>query len=207
MARSYTIFFREKVILLTTDESSVSSDESSLFIRYDSIDDLKLAVQSFCNNNVISKLFVVAEDLEQLWNDFQSLFEIIEASGGLVKNVNDEILFIFRKGKWDLPKGKVEEGEKVTDAGIREVEEESGISGVSIVKEMISTYHIFVQKEKSILKRTHWYEMKVDGVPALNPQEEEGIIYAKWMKKKEIKEVLKNTYPSIAELLSAIDKS
>lgn len=205
MARSYKVFFREKIIFLTSDETLVLFDQSSLSLRYDTIDSLQITFQSFLTNPVVSKLFVVADDYKKLWNDFKSLFEIIEAAGGVVKNSKDEILFIFRNEKWDLPKGKIEMKEKVTDAAVREVEEECGISGAKIVKEIIATYHIYFLDGKSILKKTHWFEMRVKGTPDLKPQKEEGITIAKWLNENKISEVIKNTYPSIVEILSSFN--
>lgn len=126
---------------------------------------------------------------------------MIEAAGGLVTDTNGEILFIKRLGKWDLPKGKLEEGEDVPTCALREVEEECGIEGHRIVEELPNTFHTYTMGDTPILKKTYWYWMKVDGRPELTPQTEEDITETIWLKEKDWNKVEKNTYPSIRSLL------
>jgi 8-oxo-dGTP pyrophosphatase MutT (NUDIX family) len=73
---------------------------------------------------------------------FRSVFLEVPAAGGVVKS-NDRLLFIFRNGKWDLPKGKIDEGENPPEAALREVSEECGIAGQQIKKQLPSTFHIY----------------------------------------------------------------
>ncbi|UKJ09048.1 NUDIX hydrolase [Solitalea lacus] len=132
------------------------------------------------------------------------IFECIEAAGGLVKNVNEEYLFIYRLGKWDLPKGKLETGESVVECAVREVEEECGITVNSVSHELPSTYHVYELKNKLILKRTYWFAMDYKGNGKLIPQIEESIEAVKWLPKEEFNVVLNNTYPAIKGLLEDI---
>lgn len=134
------------------------------------------------------------------WKDFKKNYKIIEAAGGLVRNEKKEILFIFRKGKWDLPKGKIDKNEKVKSAAKREVKEECGIKGLKITDELATTYHIYELYGKQILKKTYWFKMTTDFKGILTPQMEEDITDVKWIKKKDVPEVLKNTYPAIVEV-------
>lgn len=130
-------------------------------------------------------------------------FRIVEAGGGLVVNKNNEVLFIFRRGKWDLPKGKLEKHEKIKKGAIREVEEECGITNPVIKEELITTLHKFKNKGKECIKKTYWYIMDYDGDEELIPQLEEDITKAKWMGVDKFDKVFKNTFPSIADVLNA----
>ena len=126
---------------------------------------------------------------------------LIEAAGGLVKNDKRNYLFIFRNGKWDIPKGKLEKGEKPKEGAVREVEEECGIAIDECGKKIVNTYHVYTSKGEVVLKKTHWYKMKYTGKAKLKPQIEEGITEVRWMTKKDISLVADNTFPSIMDVL------
>ena len=129
---------------------------------------------------------------------------MIEAAGGLVFNKEEQILMIFRNGKWDLPKGKLEEGENKKQCAIREVEEECGIVGLDIIDKLLETYHTYNLSGKEILKRTYWYKMNTDFDGELIPQIEEGITKVSWVDKGKISEKLKNSYGSISDVLETL---
>ncbi len=123
-------------------------------------------------------------DVEELWETFQGLYKIIEAGGGVVYNDN-KILSIFRRGNWDLPKGKIEKGESKEEAAIREVQEETGIKTLQIHELISTTYHTYELKEKRILKVSYWYKMTTDQ-QELIPQTEEDIEMAVWKTKEDL---------------------
>src|SRR5258705_8336444 len=100
--------------------------------------------------------------LEELKKAFFKKFSFIQAAGGLVLNEKKEILLIFRRGKWDLPKGKLDKGEKLEDCAIREVEEETGLKKIELVSPLTTTYHTYHEGTKFILKESHWYMMNVE---------------------------------------------
>ena len=138
------------------------------------------------------------------WQLFVSYCTLIEASGGLVMNEQNNYLVIFRKGKYDLPKGKLEYDESPEEGGIREVMEECGIQRPEITGTLNSTFHTYLLKGKRMLKKTHWFLMKSES-RKLIPQHEEDIEKAEWMNVEEIRnKVLKNTYASIAELFGSL---
>ncbi|MGZ8551556.1 MAG: NUDIX hydrolase [Chitinophagaceae bacterium] len=141
--------------------------------------------------------------LDQLKKAFFKKFTLVQAAGGLVKNENDEILMIFRRGKWDLPKGKLDKGESLEECAVREVEEETGLKKIKLVAPLLITYHTYHEGTKFILKESHWYTMKTKGDQQLVPQTEEDIHEIKWVKEKELKHYLKNTFPSIVDVLKA----
>ena len=128
---------------------------------------------------------------------------VIKAAGGLVESADGNYLFIFRNKKWDLPKGKLEDGENMKETAVREVEEECGIKVYKRDEKLCKTYHVYPAGSKLVIKKTNWYKMRVKGEPKLIPQKEEGIDKAVWLDKKAIAPVLKNTYPSIVEVLKA----
>jgi len=102
-----------------------------------------------------------------------------------------------------LPKGKVDKGEKVKDAAVREVEEECGVKIYKRGDRVCKTYHVYEMNNEVILKRTSWYHMTVKGSPKLIPQIEEGITEAAWVAPHEIKAKIKNTYPLITDVLKS----
>ena len=144
-----------------------------------------------------------SEIITDNWESFCADYILIEAAGGLVYNLDNQLLMIFRNGKWDLPKGKLEVGENIKECAIREVEEECGISGLSISKPLQDTYHTYAINEQKILKRTYWFEMKTNFKGGLLPQTEEGITKVVWVDKQDIAEKLENSYGNIIELLQA----
>jgi 8-oxo-dGTP pyrophosphatase MutT (NUDIX family) len=140
-------------------------------------------------------------DMDQLKKEFFKHFTLIEAAGGIVQNEKKELLFIHRLGKWDLPKGKIEKKETPDAAALREVTEETGVSLLTLKKKIGETYHTYDSFGKHFLKTTHWYYMTASGNEALVPQTEEQIDTLKWVKTKDIKEPMNDTYPSIRDVM------
>jgi len=140
-------------------------------------------------------------DLEKLKKALFKHFDLIEAAGGIVQNDQKEILFIYRLDKWDLPKGKVEKGEKLEACALREVEEETGVTGLKLKSKTGETYHTYNAFGKHFLKISHWFYMTCSSGQKLIPQTEEHITEIKWVKTKDIREPIANTYPSIKDIL------
>lgn len=146
----------------------------------------------------------VGKDLSILKNTYGQFFKVILAGGGLVYNEHDEILLIFRKGFWDLPKGKLDDGETLSACALREVREETGIANILLHEKIITTYHTYQEKGNYILKESHWFKMSVQGKPTLTPQTEEEIEIAKWVSKDNIKNYMHPMYPAIRDILAYI---
>lgn len=145
---------------------------------------------------------ILHENMEELKKSFFKHFKLIEAAGGIVQNDQKEILFIFRRGKWDLPKGKMEKNETEEIAARREVTEETGVKGLKLKKKIGETYHTYDEFGKHILKISHWFYFTCDSTQKLIPQTEEDITETKWVKTKDIKEPMKNTFENIKDIMS-----
>ncbi|WP_316815535.1 NUDIX hydrolase [Pedobacter nyackensis] len=154
--------------------------------------------------NLPGKSFLLlTEDPKAVFTKIKESCLIIKAAGGLVSSSKGNYLFIFRNKKWDLPKGKVEKGERMKEAAVREVEEECGVKISTNDEKLCKTYHVYTLGAKIVLKKTNWYRMTVKGEPKLVPQKEEGITKASWLSKTELEPVVANTYPSIMDVLEA----
>lgn len=145
---------------------------------------------------------VWCKELEKLKKAFFKHFQLIEAAGGIVQNDKKEILFIYRLQKWDLPKGKVEKGEDFEACAVREVTEETGVTGLTVKNKVGETYHTYNAFGKHFLKTSHWYYLTCSKAQNLVPQTEEDITAIKWVKTKDMQEPLQNTYPSIKDILN-----
>lgn len=126
--------------------------------------------------------------------------KVVKAGGGLVVNSNNDYLFIHRNGKWDLPKGKTEKGEDIEQTALREVQEETGVQGLSITDYIGRTYHVYKRQGKNRLKLTHWYLMATTSDAPLKPEEKEGITEAKWLDAGLTRLALKDSYANIRQL-------
>ena len=142
--------------------------------------------------------------VEENWNDFCSRFTLIEAAGGLVSNQENKVLMIFRNGKWDLPKGKLELGESIESCAIREVEEECGVSGLEICNKLLDTFHTYDLQGEKILKKTYWYKMSCSFSGDLIPQTEEGITEVCWVDMESVKDKLSNSYSNIKDVFESL---
>ncbi|MEL6845440.1 MAG: NUDIX domain-containing protein [Bacteroidota bacterium] len=145
-----------------------------------------------------------AANYEQLVKDYQSLYKIIEAAGGLVFNENEEVLFIHRLGWWDLPKGKLEKGESIGEGAVREVEEETGLKDIQLGEKIYESYHTYRnRKDKRVLKRTYWFKMTAPNQP-LTPQTEEDITEAVWRSLSDFYDGQPKVYRSILDVLETV---
>ena len=187
----YKVFVNDSPIIITS--SFKNENNFPVYIFRDIVFD---EVLYKLKNEPIKGILLYSNDLEKDWSVFTEKIKVISAAGGLVLNDKKEVLFIYRNGIWDLPKGRIEKGEFIETAAIREVEEECGIFNLSIVKKLITTYHIYYQNGIK-LKETHWFLMTSDYKKELKPQLEEGITEVLFKNDLQIDAALQNTYANI----------
>ncbi len=186
----YKVFYNEKSLILS--ERPISGSKNLNFNNESQFEEALAQLR----NSPLKEVNIHHHNVEKLWEKFKNHFDYLEAAGGIVKNKQNEILFIYRLTKWDLPKGKVEEGETTEVAALREVEEECGINNLKINKLITTTYHIYFQDNLK-LKSTYWYDISYADNQPLIPQIEEGIGQVKWMKTTDFSMILENTYENI----------
>ncbi|MDD5570181.1 MAG: NUDIX domain-containing protein [Bacteroidales bacterium] len=194
----YKVFINNKLICLQQNTDKIG-DEAN-FHNFTSVKILKKIIRQF-KNDKNKKLIITHNSAEELWKIFKSVFREVEAAGGMVKNSKGEYLFIFRRGKWDLPKGKLKRKEEITDAALREVNEECGINDLKIIRVLNPTYHIYFRRFYKVLKKTYWFEMfnATDENPT--PQLTEDITKAEWKRKEDFNKIFENTYELVKEVV------
>ncbi len=196
------IYFDSRYILIS--ESPVQPAENQLIIDAEtqSQEQLKNNLNTFIQQSDQNNLILLSKNVNYSFGLVKQVFICIEAAGGLIKN-SDKYLFIFRLKKWDLPKGKLDEGETIEHAAIRECEEECAIKELNITGQLPPTYHIYPYKGSFALKTSHWFIMESNYNGILIPQIEENIEKAEWLSKEQILEtVTKNTYPAILDVIT-----
>ncbi|MEP6747537.1 MAG: NUDIX hydrolase [Bacteroidota bacterium] len=201
------IYFNNKPLFLCDEIDETiepyKHHDDAIFIDEFSVHTVKSMIHEMELQKIHAGVFLHA-NLEELKKAFWKKFTIVQAAGGLVTNKNDEILMIFRREKWDLPKGKLDPGETLEQCAVREVEEETGIENISLQDHLITTYHTYHESGKFILKESYWYTMSISDEQVLIPQAEEQIADARWVMKDQIEELLNNTFPSVKDVLAAV---
>ena len=143
------------------------------------------------------------DDITALKKAFWKKFTVIQAAGGIVTNDAGALLFMYRRGKWDLPKGKLDKGETLEQCAVRETEEETGLRKVELHQPLITTYHTYDENGKHFLKETHWFKLSAPGSQHLEPQLAEQITALEWAHPSSLDKYVKNTFPSILDVLRA----
>ncbi|WP_236974863.1 NUDIX domain-containing protein [Membranihabitans maritimus] len=202
----YKIYINENPILLCSSshlDRLESKDKWEIFPYMGNAKVLLNYVDLLEKANQKRNIVLHSSDYLGLKVDFKRLFNKISASGGIVEDNNGKILFIYRRGFWDLPKGKREKGEKKRTCALREVEEETGLMGIEVGKKIGKSRHTYRDPESGerVLKITHWYRMKAGPDKTLQLQAEEDIEDAKWLYADEFIEEKYPTFASIESLL------
>jgi len=174
----------------------------ALFHKYNVPEELFAQISEFAVNNELPSLNIYSSDINNLWELFSSWFVVINAAGGLVGHPSGKFLFIMRYGRWDLPKGHMEEGETPEECALREVNEECNIRGHTIVGSLPPSYHTYLFDNKPYMKKTWWFRMKYSGEMITEPQAEEGITHAEWLNPAQIAGIKSNTFQSLLDLLN-----
>jgi 8-oxo-dGTP pyrophosphatase MutT (NUDIX family) len=200
------IYFNDKPLFLcdefNEEISNYAHHDDAVFIDEFSSAAVNSMIHEMRQQKVHAGIFY-HEKLEALKKAFWKKFILIQAGGGFVQNEREELLLMVRRGKWDLPKGKLDKGESLEQCAIREVKEETGLGSVKLKKFLLVTYHTYDESGKHFLKESHWFRMTAGGDQQLIPQKSEQITKLQWTAEKEIMPLAKNTYPSILDIIKA----
>ncbi len=202
----YKIYINETPLTLreAKDLSELpKSDDHNLVARYPGKPKMLLSYADMLEKSSRFKsVTLYSENYKKLVEDFESNYNLVQAAGGVVFRENGEALFIFRRGYWDLPKGKIEKKEKRKDAAIREVQEETGLQQINLKDFLGTTHHTYrLPNGKRVLKSTYWYTMETQETE-LHPQKEEDIEKAVWMPLSAVEGLQEPIYKNILEVLA-----
>lgn len=200
------IYFNDKPLFLTDS----ITPELEPYLRHDDtmyIDEFSSpGIKSMIHEMKLQKVHAgifLHSNLEELKKAFWKKFLLIQAAGGLAVNDAGKLLFIFRRGKWDLPKGKLDPKESARSAAVREVKEETGLKEVKLENHLLDTYHTYDESGHHILKSTNWYLMQAPGEQELTPQTNEQITGIEWADPANLKKQLSNTWHAVEDVLRA----
>ncbi len=202
----YKVFFNDSTIQIGSEmNKSLNNNITEMFnsLDYGVVNQIISQIESTSSPR---DFYILNHDVNSAWSYFRSQFVEIPAAGGLVRNAERSLLFIKRLGVWDLPKGKIEKKETAELAAMREVEEECGLSGLQIIKQLDSTFHIYRSPYLSfpknlVLKETKWFLMSYSCNEIPVPQVEEDIQEVAWFSLADLDQVYSNTYSSLSDFL------
>jgi len=196
----YKVFIKNKPIFFIENDEDISTLDSQFVYSCDNKDDKEIVLDKHSASE--NYIYVQGVSFDEVWKLFFGKYKTVQAAGGVVINNKNQVLFIFRNGFWDLPKGKVEDEEAISIAAIREVEEECGIKP-TLISKLLVTYHTYDTYGENCIKPTHWYLMQYDGAEELLPQEEEGITNVQWVNQEDIASKMLSTFGSIIDVIGA----
>lgn len=198
---TYKVHFEDRFITLSPEPDRLQ--KYVLFHKFHDTDALYKLITDFQENTDITSMNIYGPDIKHLWKIFRIFFTEVGAAGGLVRHISGRYLFIEKKGKLDLPKGHIEEGEEPAGCALREVSEECGITGHSIIKPLTPSYHTYTWNGISFLKKTHWFLMKYSGELVTEPQKEEGITKVEWLYPDELSSIKGQAWLSLMDLINS----
>ncbi len=202
----YTIYFDHKPLFLTSKISPSIEEylhhEETVFIDDFDAHTVKAMIHEMQAPQISTGVFL-HKDVDELLQAFKKKLVLVQAAGGLVYTPAHEILLIHRRGKWDLPKGKLDAGEDLAGCAEREVKEETGLNAIKNESPLLVTYHTYHEKGKHILNESHWYLFSSPKQEVMLPQLEEDIDLCKWVTAGELATYMENTHASIIDVLNA----
>jgi 8-oxo-dGTP pyrophosphatase MutT (NUDIX family) len=198
------IYFNQKPLFLTSfitrELELYYGKDGTAFSNETDPDALREVINSLRYQDLLTGI-LQHDNEEELLSLVKQQFNVVQAAGGLVYNAAAGFLFIYRRGKWDLPKGKLDEGENLEECALREVQEETGAKGLTSKGTLLRTYHNYTENETDILKETHWFLMEAEAATDLVPQTNEDIEECVWVHPDNMNQYVKNTHPSVLDVL------
>jgi 8-oxo-dGTP pyrophosphatase MutT (NUDIX family) len=196
----YKVHFENRFIMLSPEPDRLQ--KYGLFHKFYDTKELYKIIANFQSDKNITAINVYGPDIKHIWKIFRIYFTEVGAAGGLVKHTTGRYLFIEKKGKLDLPKGHIEKGEEPEACALREVSEECGITGHSIVKSLCPSYHTYSWEGISYLKKTSWFLMNYDGEMIIEPQKSEDITKVEWLFPDELNSIKSSAWLSLMDLIN-----
>ena len=200
---SLSVYFDDRELVLTSDLENEIRKGFDAIQEFFSYGELKQFIDKFQGNTQLKRGILYGLPEDQLLVQLKACFKYIEAAGGVISNADNSYLFIYKRGKWDLPKGKCEKDETYEETALREVKEECGLRSCSIVEPLSPTFHTYEMNGKRYLKKTLWFKMESNQTELI-PQADEGIVKVEWFKKSDFKIINENTYPSVWGVIRTI---
>jgi 8-oxo-dGTP pyrophosphatase MutT (NUDIX family) len=196
----YKVHFENRFILISSEPDRIQ--KYGLFHKFYDTKELYKIIADFQANPEMHSINIYGPDIEHIWKIFRIYFTEVGAAGGLVRHTSGRFLFIEKKGKLDLPKGHIEQGEEPDICALREVSEECGIKEHKIIKPLPASYHTYVWEGISYLKKTSWYLMDYSGRMIIEPQIKEGITKVEWLLPEEISKIKSTAWLSLMDLIN-----
>lgn len=202
MEQMYKVFCDNRSIRLVNHKDYNGSTVDDAAWHEKALIPSAVLIIDWLEGRILSDLLLSSEGApDQFVKAWAPNVKIVEAAGGVVWNDKKEPLFIFRNHFWDLPKGHVDPGETHLETALREVEEETGLSGFRLGRQLPDSWHFYFMRGSWCLKHTCWYEMFYSGTVAPKPQFSEGITQVKWIARKNLSKTLDQSYRSVQEVL------
>ena len=202
MHQNFKVFIKDKLIIFTENMNMPGGEKNAHFYKFQGMIHLLAEFEHFIKARKIKTLVIYRKkNVDKLFKLFIIRFKLTKAAGGAVISKKDEVLMIFRHGRWDLPKGKKNSGEKNKETALREVMEETGLNKLEISKKLSVTYHFYRRNKRLIIKKTHWFLMKGKRKQDMVPAIKEGIEKVKWVPFEKAKKKSNKTFRSITEVL------
>jgi len=195
----YKVHFENRFIMISAEPDRLQ--KYGIFHKFYATSELYKLISEFQTDSSIQSINVYGTNIRHIWKIFRIFFTEVGAAGGLVRHTSGKYLFIEKKGRLDLPKGHIEPGEEPDACALREVSEECGISGHSIIKSLSPSYHTYSWEGISYLKKTSWFLMEYDGIMVTIPQSSEGITKVEWLSANEISKIKSSAWLSLMDVI------
>jgi 8-oxo-dGTP pyrophosphatase MutT (NUDIX family) len=202
MRRKYAIYIEGRPLVIAESAEMAVLPEDRLVLRIDDLREVRPAVKQFQARTELAGL-VLHGDVKAIWKEFKGRYRFVQAAGGAVTDEQGRLLAIHRLGRWDLPKGKVDGGEAIPEAAVREVQEECGLRTVTLLAPLCETWHTYERNGEPHLKRTDWFLMRASSAERLVPQTDEDISEVRWLDAGEVRRMKADTYPSLLSVVEA----
>ncbi|MBC7554275.1 MAG: NUDIX domain-containing protein [Taibaiella sp.] len=200
-----TVYYNDKALVVTADADTCVLDHTEMksYVRMKGLTkaNLPLALQQL-DDIMVQGVIIEESSISTFYTHLKDMYKVIRAGGGLVYNENKDILMIFRRGKWDLPKGKLDKGEQIEACALREVCEETGLNMLCLGPKITETWHLYPEKGKNFVKHTTWYRMEGTSMETFLPQAEEDIQEVLWVNTGKLLPFVSNTYKAIRDVLA-----